>query len=409
MNTAEVDLHVGSEPQLLPKKKVRDANIELGRICCFASIAGAHIFPYYVRDFDTVSKAGTIVGVACKMFATPFFFLTMGAFMSSGTPYRRSLARVIKKVAIPFIFTFFLILQSIPLIKKETGVLGTLTRLHVDLGEYFHALAAVFFENYDYTYHLWFIGAIFLCYLLLPIFRIFLYDSSINKLYKVNVVVLGIIVFIIPQTLKTISTDIHIHQMTIALPPFPLFWIWLLLLGSYIHGWLKENRDAVESCVIWLAPLVFMAFLMINYYCAKKYDLTTNGVAFAAIRENVVIFIPNILPFLWFRCVHIRNATVGKAILFISNKCFYMYVVHVPIMGFFYNYVGLGNRIFFINYFLNWLFVVFLSFAVACLLKFIERSVYFFAMKLWSKIVLDVGLLTPIFRRGMREGDENFN
>lgn len=349
-------------------------------------------------NFNIMPIGNVAFGTCLRMFATPFFFLTMGAFMSSKTPYRNQLSRFIKKLLIPCIFTILFLIQLTPLAKGEVGAWGVLTKLHVDFTVLFWSLSTISISrHYPGLEPLWFVECLVLCYILLPVFKIFLHDSPIDNRYKKNLFYVATLVFIVPSTLKAYIPNPYLQQMT-TISEYPFLWVWLLLLGNYIHIWIEKNKEAIKTYIIWLVPLIFLCFCIVNFYLAEKYDLDENlkvkHWSFTLMRSNITVFIANLLPFIWFHCIDIKNVLNSKIILNISEKCFYMYLTHMTILIFLRSYVGVnGNR--FLGNFIHWIACIVLSFLVACILKTIERHAYALAGKGIEKLKYEI-----IFIRG---------
>ena len=383
------------------KKKNRDSNIELGRICCCISIIGIHTFVVSSYDFNVMPVGNAIFKTGLSMFATPFFFLTMGAFMSSRTPYLKQWTRFLKKIIIPCIFTLFFMVQLTPLAKGEIGVFGSLTELHIDFSEFFWSLATLSASRHFQGFgHLWFIECLFVCYIFLPIFKIFLHDSPIENYHKRNVFIVGVVSLVVPYTLRSFGHNAYLQNVLI-ISEYPFLWVWLLLLGNYIHAWMSRNSVYIGVYVVWITPFFFALFCILNLYLTSKYDLnddlTIRRFAFTSLRSSITVLLPNILPFIWFHCIEVKNAMRQKLILWVSEKCFYMYLVHMLILIFLRNYLGVNNNRFLGNL-AHWISCCIISFLIACIFKEFERRLYTFVAMAAVKIKHEITCLCARLR-----------
>ncbi|MDR0548477.1 MAG: acyltransferase [Deltaproteobacteria bacterium] len=314
-------------------KAERVTGIELGRIyCCFCVIL-IHL-KFFVPAYPAVSFAWSLA----KCASTPVFFLIAGFFFAEDKPFAQYMKRIMGRVMVPLVVVALIIAQLTPWLSSQGTFADCFNRLNV---ENLLLVGRIIITTWPYDYlpdynpflSLWFSFALFLCYLCVPFLKIICANNSEAKRLKGYLIGLGSVFFIFRVTILCAFPDSFTAQrLDWWIEEKPFYWLWLMLIGHELALYLKDPKF-IQKWRPLLGSLSLLAYVLgglILYIFTKLYNVDHQGLVDQRyfVREFVFYFIAQSGAFIFFCCLPTWRGFLGRLILFVADKTFYVYIIH---------------------------------------------------------------------------------
>ncbi|MDR2140909.1 MAG: acyltransferase [Deltaproteobacteria bacterium] len=360
-------------------KAPRETGIELGRIyCCFCVIL-IHL-SFFVPAYPVISLTWSLA----KCASTPVFFLIAGFFFAPEKPFAMYLSRLIARVIIPLIVVMLVIAQLTPWLASQGNFWDCLKRLNYDN---LILVGRILITTWPYDYlpdynpflSLWFSFALLLCYLCIPLLKMICADNPEARKLKGYLLGLGAIFFIFRVSILCAFPDSFTAQhLDWWIEEKPFYWLWLMILGHELALYLKKP----EFLRKW-RPKLLSASLgtyilggVTLFFLTMTFNVDPEGLVDQRyfVREFVFYFLAQVGMFVFFCALPPWRGWVGRAILFVADKTFYIYIIHEavylklmavtsPDLTSLSHYLGFGALTFGV------------ALVIGCLLKALERAI----------------------------------
>lgn len=369
-------------PQLLAASK-RRPELELVRIACCLCIVFIHVAPIHRSH-----PFGNFLFIAAKCCATQVFFLIMGAFLSAKSSFRSQLKRLLTKHAIPFLAITLIIIQLWPGISRQVPLRECFTTINVDFQGFAAMLLAMdekaYFNSMGYEHYpwvlgiLWFMFALYKCYLFFPILKPLCVDGQAEAWVKRYVLVLGGVLLVATPSLRILAPD-SVFAGVPTLPESPFLYLWAMLVGNHVYAALRDPQlgEARRRRSRLFAPAIFLLCVTGMYLLTEAFDTAAEGIQGVFLERGFVLLVmANVAAFSFFSSIRIRSARLGDLICSVANKVFYVYLVHMAVdqvvIHWLYAY-ELAHPV--APRFVVTAAVATASFGIACLLRRAEKSI----------------------------------
>jgi surface polysaccharide O-acyltransferase-like enzyme len=314
-------------------KAPRDSGIELGRVFCCYCVILIHLNAFYPA-LPWVSVVWSIA----KCASTPVFFLIAGYFFNAEKPFSMYMGRIMARVVIPTFCYMLLVAQLTPWLSGQGAFLDCLRGPNI--GNYLRALQILattwpykYVEGYNPFISLWFTFALFLCYLCIPILKLVCQESASSRRLKVYIMWLGGLVFVVRVSLVCLFPNSYAMQhLDWWIEQKPFYWLWLMVLGHELNRVFRDRdllgRIRARLSLASLAAFVLGGVALYQLTMAFNVDLEglSNQVFYA--REFVIYFLAQLGMFVFFVTLDPGRGLLSRAILFVADKTFYIYVSH---------------------------------------------------------------------------------
>lgn len=359
----------------------RECGIELGRIYCCLSVIAVHLFLY--GSFD---KGNNLLWSFAKCSAVPVFFMITGFYLSLKTPFSVQFSRLLRRVVVPMLALLPLMAQFAPWAFGEATFVECLTRMNVDwaqLGKMVVTCGQLgYVPEYNVAFgHLWFVYALFQCYLLFPVLKLLCADNAAALAAKKYTLVLGLLVFVGIGTAKSVFAGSETIQNLPSVPLTPFYWIWLMLAVQHLSLFLRNEaaRNRYRSGLIAGGLALYAIGSLGCYYLTLSGHVEIDPVSGQPFgidrfyeRNFILYLIGNFGAFAFFLGLPITGAVPRKIVLFLADKTFYVYILHWIVMTKVREILPLDRgKAIFDFYLLAITYVICLG--LACLLKWLER------------------------------------
>lgn len=339
MNSLAIPSEAAESAQpLLRAASKRRPELELARIACCLCIVFIHVAPIHRSH-----PFGNFLFIAAKCCATQVFFLIMGAFLSAKSSFRSQLNRLLTKHAIPFLAVTLIIIQFWPGISLQVPLRECFTAINVDFQGFAAMLLAMDekayfnsmgYENYPWVLGiLWFMFALYKCYLFFPILKPLCVDGQAEAWVKRYVLVLGGVLLVAAPSLKILASD-SVFALAPTLPESPFLHLWAMLVGNHAYAALRDPQlgEARRRRSRLFTPVIFLLCVTGIYLLTEAFDTAEEGIqAIFLERSFVLLVMANIAAFSFFSSIRIRSARLGDLICSVANKVFYVYLVHMAV------------------------------------------------------------------------------
>lgn len=322
----------------------RRGGLELARIiaCCCIIVIHQNFL------YSTQYPGGSFLRMLTKGCATTIFFMITGAFLKAGQPFAIQIKRLVVKNVIPFLLVTPLILQFWPALAGQVSPAACFSQWNVTLRGFFTMLFAMnvdaIVSPHGYPaanggiYHLWFMFALYKCYVFFPLLKPLLVDGSAGESAKRYALAIGAVVFLLVPTIKLfVPADGMLAKMPdIQLEPF--LWLWVMLAGNHLYFRLRD-APAIEGRrrrAELLCGLVYLGATAFTYFLTMRHALEADGVhandRFLD-RGFIPLFAANVAAFVFFAILRIESETVAERIRLVANRTLYIYLFHVPVLA----------------------------------------------------------------------------
>jgi surface polysaccharide O-acyltransferase-like enzyme len=311
----------------------RQTGIELGRIYCCFSVVLIHLSAFYPSQPD-VSWAWSLA----KCASTPVFFLIAGFFFSAGRPFGMYMRRITARVVIPTVLVMLLIAQLTPWLSGRAPFIDCFRGPAVDN---FLAVGRIIVTNWPYEYiegynpfiSLWFSFALFLCYLFIPLLKIICGEAPGARRLKLYIIGAGAFFFIVRVTLLCVFTDSFLFQhLDWWIEQKPFYWLWVMIVGHEIRRiWDSPGfRERYRGRVLSASLAVYLLCGTVLFFITMEYNVAPDGLVNQVFFnwEFVIYVAAQLGMFLFFMALEPGTGLFGKAVLFVADKTFYIYIIH---------------------------------------------------------------------------------
>jgi surface polysaccharide O-acyltransferase-like enzyme len=325
-------------------KAPRDAGIELGRIFCCYCVILIHLaaFEFEGFNFNRALFADNpwvnLVWSVAKCAATPVFFLIAGYFFNEEKPFSMYMLRIAARVFAPLICVMLLIAQLTPWLSGR-GAFGDCFG-----GLNFYNFKMVFqilitqwpyqyIDGYDPFISLWFTFALLLCYLCIPLLKVICAENPVSRKLKMYLLGLGAFFFVFRVSLVTFFPDSFFFQhLDWWIEEKPFYWLWIMLIGHELHRVFRD-KELLDKWRARLASYGLAAFILggVALYCLSlAFGVGPGGSVSQRffVREFVVYFLAQLGMFVFFLSLNPGRGLLSRAILFVADKTFYVFILH---------------------------------------------------------------------------------
>ncbi|MDR1606888.1 MAG: acyltransferase [Deltaproteobacteria bacterium] len=314
-------------------KAPRETGVELGRIyCCFCVIL------IHLTFFLPVYPSVSLVWSLAKCASTPVFFLIAGFFFAPDKPFSMYIKRLLARVIAPLIVVMLVIAQFTPWLSSQGSFLDCLKKPNFDN---FILVGRILITTWPYDYlpdynpflSLWFSFALLLCYLCFPILKMICANNPEARRVKGYLMAAGAIFFILRVTILCAFPDSFTAQhLDWWIEEKPFYWLWLMLIGHELALHLK-NPEFLSQWRPLLRPLslgVYFLGGLILYLLTMAYNIAPDGLVDQRyfVREFVFYFLAQLGGFVFFCVLKPWSGFLGRSILFVADKTFYVYIIH---------------------------------------------------------------------------------
>ncbi|MDR1164511.1 MAG: acyltransferase [Deltaproteobacteria bacterium] len=317
-------------------KAPREAGIELGRIYCCFSVILIHLNGFYPTHHDI-----SLLWSVAKCASTPVFFLIAGFFFAADKPFSLYMKRIAGRVLIPTLLVMLLIAQLTPWLSSQGSFRDCLSGPN---WENFVLVIRIFLTTwpYDYVvdynpfYPLWFTFALLLCYLAIPFLKIVCAENPVSRSLKRYILAIGVIFFVLRVTLLSFfPANFAMQHLDWWIEQKPFYWLWLMIMGHEIARYFKNPEFMAKwrRALVYLSLYVYLAGGLILFLLTMNYCLEADGNVDNRFfnREFVFYLLAQLGMFLFFASLQPSRGLLSRAILFVANKSFYVYILHAAV------------------------------------------------------------------------------
>lgn len=291
------------------------------RVLAAFAVIFLHVSSLSLYNYNSIPKSDWLVGNAYDAivrWCVPVFFMLSGAFLldpKKEEDLTTFFKKRISKVFIPFLFWivfyyFFLIgIDEKPFSIKQ---------FPID------------FLNNNIIYHLWYIYVLLGLYLITPIIKIIMKNSSKNLIYYFL-----ILWFINGPIINLLD---HLFNLNIFFDFAIDDFIGYFILG-YVLRITNFSNKALYSIYTLAIICLFITFYG-TYYDTVNNDGTFVGFYYHYVSPNITII--SIAVFLLVKNLNIESLKINSIIQFISSKTFGIYLIHVVFLKILNNYFDIN-------------------------------------------------------------------
>ena len=327
---------VVNEVQEVKKEKKRDYAVELIRIYACITVILMHLSLHIYNIYDLQVDWSRLFEKAFFTEGIPLFFMITGFFLTNGRSYKKIWKSTICKVLIPV--AFYVVLSQIFykfLVNQET-FLECLRNWHlyINLPGILEAILKGNTESLQgICDHLWYIYSYVRIVIWIPVLWFVCKNEPIPNLARRIMIIL--------QFVKMVVIDIQrfyvlpIGEITVfSLIDFEIIYV---LLGYEMF----KNKDLIKGNkkARWISLIGVIIVNVIRYKLEQQlmimnsYTDIMGRATFVEWRYTSLNVITGILAFIFFYSFEITNIKFQKALAWISDKTFGIYLVHYLIIA----------------------------------------------------------------------------
>lgn len=321
-------------------KDRRLLHIDIIRIVSCFSVIAIHIISYDFGEILLTSRYWMFLNIfdSFLRWCVPVFFMISGSLNLSKEQENDNVFYLTKMLRIIINFFAWSILYCLLFVKDP----NIFARIKIIISGY---------------YHLWFLYSISFLYFITPFLRRII-------IYKKKTISLMIIMVLASITIKPIVLHLNNTFLNFLIDRFDPCYVFFYLFGYYFRKWGITKR--YTKLIYCFGILSFIFTFMSTLFLSRK-----NGISSFLFYEytnlNIVLFSIAVYIFLTniFQRYHV-NDKKEEAILILSKSCYCVYLIHVMILEYLYNF-ALFDIIGFILIRVSVVFI--LSFVCSLLLK----------------------------------------
>ena len=301
----------------------RNANIDLIRSVSCIAIIGLHSF----NHIDNILLK--IFYQACG-FGVPFFFMASGFFLLKRKEYSSKYVMSKCWYLIRIVVIWNLIHLAKLLIMDLIKGRNLTERVS---SEFLYNLAGGFIEK-GFFWHFWYIGALIIIYLLLPII------ARLERNKKVSNVIL-ILLLLIDFSVQFLSYNLG-YPIQEKIPQIFRLWSWLTYF--YLGGYCARNIDVVKDKVSIKIHIVISIILFLTQICWHLF--CSNRIIFNNYAEyyydDILTIVANICLFLLLARINL-STNMKKISVWFAKYTLGIYVVHPIFMSYIRREINITN------------------------------------------------------------------
>ncbi len=314
----------------LPSKKQLNFSIEFLRILCTLMVIGIHTFMNF-RKINFIISYDVLYVESFIRCTVPLFFMISGFFIFKSKKSSPTLLKqLFFNVVVPTLITLLLLQWFDGFLNSRTSFIHDLFAVNIDFNDLFSNLL-VFSSESKNAFYLWYVFSLIFVYLWVPLLRYICIDESSANKIRHSLEVLCFVSTILVPTLLAVFPTWSINIPTVLTDHYLLYFLLgfeFRLLWDKKPEFFKKKSTRISSFVIYLLGTGLSVYLALNFDIARNNGLTSIFYRY----EMLGVFIQAIALFAFFLGITLHNKALKKGIQFIGNKCFYIYLLHWPIM-----------------------------------------------------------------------------
>lgn len=224
-----------------------------------------------------------------------------------------------------------------------------------------------FIQNFGCV-HLWFIPMIVGLYVITPLLRKITADEKATKYF---VIVSLVFTFLIPAVLSIPQLNaVKDYYDNSVFFHFTLGYVSYYVLGYYLDQQFKMKKELPISIIVFIVGALLMIF-------GTRYLSIKNGELSTFLCDNffsIPTFLMSIGIFIFFKNIikdEFKNEKVAKGLVFVSNNCFGIYIIHVLVFKYIFEPIGFSFASF--NPIFSTLIVAISTFVVSLLITVVLK------------------------------------
>lgn len=331
----EVENLIQEEVAVKTEKKKRDVSIDLIRLFACLTVIATHLCLQVLNQCYNRIDWSRLLEKSFLTDGVPLFFMITGFFLVNGRSYKKIWKSTIVKILLPsFIYILFAQIFYMFIVNKESFVWclkNAIVNSNI-VGICRSIVTGDVTSINTLCQHLWYIFSYVKIIIWIPILWLICKEEKTPKLARRIVIFFGV--------LATIITDVQRFVPGLqAINTFQLVdrEILYVLLGYELFVHKDKIKNNKKICII-----SSLAFLIINYLRYKieiKY-MVINSFTDIVGRENFIEWrytflniISGLSVFMAIYSFEIKNETLSKIIVWLSDKTFGIYLIHYLILA----------------------------------------------------------------------------
>lgn len=360
----------------------KNASIQLLRILCSIFVIACHVYMNY-RVIDGVIHYDILLSDAFVRCCVPVFLMISGMFMFRGKPLKSVAKTAGVRIALPLFLTCVFLQLLNPFLVENSYTLGAFD---------FKPVASAFMkfsaEPIVNGFYLWYVFLLLTVYFWYPLLQLLCVNDPTANRNRIYLLVLGFLATIATMTVFAMFPS---WQYQFNIPnPLGLYGVFYVVLGYEIsQGRFKMEKGMGKTIGLLLYILGVATMIILTLYFDIAPDKEFNHVFFEYDTLGVMLAALGFL--LFFLHTEIKATALKKAINFLGNRTFAVYLIHWPVILKF-DYSGLTSflrerfsSLFFPLYILL-CFVI--SLAIAIIIHFIKKAFIVLAKKAYTFLAL---------------------
>ena len=320
------------------KKSERDYTIDIIRIVACLIVIANHCCLQAFNEYYSQVDWSRLFEKCFLTDAIPLFFMITGFFIVNGRNYKKIWKSTLSKVLLPtLIYVIFVQVFYKFIVNKESFfwcVKNCINNLNI-----FGIIRTILTGNLVYInslcQHLWYIFSYIKIIIWVPIIWLLCKEEDTPKLARRIIIGFGIV--------SSIIIDIQKFYIIPGIGEIRVFELVSREILYVLFGYeLYINRDKISNNkkVLILSSIIFVLINIIRYKVEQHYMVINSfydivgRVNFIEWQYSVLSMISGISLFcLLYSAITIKSEKLKKAILFISNKTFGIYLIHYLLLA----------------------------------------------------------------------------
>ncbi|MFV0478975.1 MAG: acyltransferase [Anaerorhabdus sp.] len=315
----------------LSRKKEFNSSVELLRIICTLMVIGIHT----LMNFRTTSNFVNYDVLFMESFlrsCVPIFFMISGFFLlKSNSTTKQLFKRLLFNIVIPTLIMLFLLQWFDGFIYSKNSLQQILFSFSIDYEGLFSSILS-FNTPLGASFYLWYIFSLVFLYLWTPLLRLFCKDTQEHNNLRRGLMLLAFVSLIIVPTLSAIFPDLWSIHIPSVIPDHYIFYA---LIGFELRLYWDKHPDFFRKTKTRVLSLsLFIGASLINFWWAIIFDIQVNQrlTSIFYTYNMFLVFVQGVALFSFFLGLSIKKEKVKAMINSVGNKCFYIYLFHMPII-----------------------------------------------------------------------------
>ncbi len=314
-----------------PVKRQLNFSIELLRIICSIMVIAIHTVMNF-RVVDGVIAYDVLFFETFLRSSVPVFFMITGFLIFKSKKSSSALLKqLFFKVVIPTLIMLLLLQWFDGFLNSKSSFLDNLLSLRIDFEDLFYHISN-YSSNSKNGFYLWYVFSLIFVYLWIPLLRFICIDEvKANRTRHALEWLCFISTIIVPTLLAIFPKWWPIHIPTVLPDQYLLYFLLgfeFRLLFDKNPNFFKQKKTKIISLGVYIIASLVGILFAVNFDIAVNKELLSIFYRY----EMLNVFVQSLALFTLFLGISIKNETIKKVIKFTGNKCFYIYLVHWPIM-----------------------------------------------------------------------------